>query len=101
MIIRRTETALRKATEQTAGLHLTPHGILVLALVLVLFLGVYRISLWLHPNARCRRCGGTGQVGGAFFTWSRAWCPKCGGSGMVPRLGTLMTGLAGRGQVRR
>lgn len=96
----RSAQALRKAPEQ-AGMHLTPHALLILGVVVAASLAAYRISLWLHPHAQCRRCGGTGKVGGVLFSWSRAWCGKCGGSGMVPRLGTLMTGWGNRAQIRR
>lgn len=94
--------ALRKAPGQFAGphLHLTLHDILILAGVAVLCLAGYRISLWIHPNRRCRPCGGTGKARGVIFTWARSYCRKCDGDGMVPRLGTLLIGGAGRGQAR-
>ncbi len=56
---------------------------------------VYRVSLWLHPFTMCRRCGGSGITRG-FLPWSRAFCRKCDGRGLVPRLGTMTTGLWGR-----
>jgi hypothetical protein len=89
--------ALRKMPGQVAGPHLTLHGILILVGVAVLFLIAYRISLRIHPNRRCRPCGGTGKVSGVIFTWACSYCRKCGGDGMVPRLGTLMVGGTGRG----
>jgi hypothetical protein len=57
--------------------------------------GVYRVSLWLHPFAMCRRCGGTGHITG-FWPWSRAFCYKCHGRGLVPRFGTKLCDLGGR-----
>jgi hypothetical protein len=56
---------------------------------------VYRVSLWLHPFAMCRRCGGTGIITG-FLPWSRAFCCKCNGRGLVPRLGTKAADVLGR-----
>jgi hypothetical protein len=56
---------------------------------------VYRVSLWLHPFAMCRRCGGTGVIAG-FLPRSRAFCYKCDGRGLVPRLGTRAVGLRAR-----
>ena len=56
---------------------------------------VYRVSLWLHPFAMCRRCGGSGIIAG-FLPWSRAFCYKCGGRGLVPRFGTKGADLLGR-----
>lgn len=85
-------------------LHLSAHTIDVLVGVLVgvavVCLAAYRISLWIHPNRPCRPCGGTGKARGVIFTWARSRCRKCDGDGMVPRLGTLLIGGAGRGQGR-
>jgi hypothetical protein len=55
----------------------------------------YRVSLWLHPFAMCRRCGGSGVITG-FLPWSRAFCYSCNGYGMVPRLGTRVASLRER-----
>jgi hypothetical protein len=81
-------------------LHLSPHTIGVLAGLAVLCLVAYRISLWIHPNRRCRPCKGTGKARGVIFTWARSYCRRCDGDGMVPRLGTMLVGGAGRGQGR-
>ena len=85
-------------------LHLSAHtiGVLVgvLAVLAVLCLIAYRISLSIHPNRPCRPCKGTGKARGVFFIWARSHCRKCDGDGMVPRLGTLLIGGAGRGQGR-
>jgi hypothetical protein len=91
-----------KATGRVAAphLHLSLRAILVLAGLALLFLAAYRISLWIHPNRRCRPCKGTGKARGVIFTWARSYCRKCDGDGMVPRLGTLLIGGAGRGQGR-
>jgi hypothetical protein len=90
--------ALRKAPGQAAAphLHLSPHAIGVLVVVgfvaaVVLYVA-YRISLLLHPFTTCRRCAGTGSVGGALFPWARGVCLPCGGKGLAPRIGTRVSG---------
>ena len=65
--------------------------ILGLVLMVVLLAIAYLISLWLHPHTMCRRCGGTGKVGGGLmFAYARGFCHKCGATGLVPRFGTLL-----------
>jgi hypothetical protein len=43
----------------------------------------YLASLRLHPRTRHRRCGGTGEVRGAVFTWTHRKCPRCSGGRLV------------------
>jgi hypothetical protein len=77
------------------AIHLTPMDDLILlgvaATIAAAFLVAYLISLSINPFAMCRRCGGTGKVGGMFFSWGRNFCPWCV-NGLVPRLGTRMLG---------
>jgi hypothetical protein len=87
--------AARKASGQIPALqvHLTPGDFLtVFGLAAVLILG-YFISLWLFPHTLCRRCGGSGKVGGGLLAWG-GWsaCRRCRGTGLKPRLGTLLMG---------
>jgi hypothetical protein len=93
--------ALRKTPGQVTGphFHLTAEAVLILAGLVLLFLAVYRISLFLFPHAMCRRCGGSGKVKG-WYPGSAAFCRKCNGSGVVPRLGTLVTDGAGGRRAR-
>ena len=86
--------ALAHAAGQAAGVH-APHGALLLAALAAGGCLAYRVSLWLHPFRLCRRCGGSGVVSG-FFPGSRAHCGWCD-RGLVPRLGTRLLGLRGRG----
>jgi hypothetical protein len=58
------------------------------------FLLLYRVSLWVHPMHRCRRCGGTGRVAG-WFPGSAGFCRRCD-NGLAPRLGTRVLDLRGR-----
>ena len=60
----------------------------VLAIVAV---AGYRVSLWLHPLRRCRRCRGTGKHRGAIFVRAYRLCRVCGGNGRRPRLGSRPT----------
>lgn len=76
------------------GVHLTPHLILCLAVVVAALAIAYLISLRLRPYVTCRRCHGVGKVRGFFFSWARDFCPKCGGDGIVPRLGSYLLAAA-------
>ena len=91
-------SALARAAGQPGfGAHAVGHPafwVAVIALAALSWL-VYRVSLWLHPFASCRRCGGSGQIRG-FLPWSRAFCYKCNGRGLVPRFGTKVGDLRGR-----
>ena len=86
--------ALAHAAGQAAAAHAPGGAALLLAALAAVGL-VYRVSLWLHPFRLCRRCGGSGVVSG-FFPGSRAHCGWCD-RGLVPRLGTRLLGLRGRG----
>jgi hypothetical protein len=52
----------------------------------------YGISLIIHPRARHRACGGTGELRGRIFTWSHRRCPDCQG-GRIIRAGASVAGL--------
>jgi hypothetical protein len=85
------------ALASAASRHASGHAALWLAVIglAAAWFAVYRVSLWLHPFAMCRRCGGSGITRG-FLPWSRAFCRKCDGRGLVPRLGTMTADLRGR-----
>ena len=90
--------ALARAAGQAAPAVHAPGPVaagLVLAGLAVAGWLVYRVSLWLHPFAMCRRCGGTGITSG-FLPWTRAFCYKCHGRGLVPRFGTKAADAWGR-----
>lgn len=48
----------------------------------------YRVSLWMHPFRRCRRCAGTGKHRGVIFLRAYRLCRVCGGNGRRPRFGS-------------
>jgi hypothetical protein len=87
----------RAAGRHPAGAHVPGHAAawLVLAGLGAACWLAYRASLWLHPFAMCRRCGGSGVTAG-FVPWSRSFCSRCGGRGLVSRLGVKMAGARGR-----
>jgi hypothetical protein len=90
---------LADALARTPSAHaagLTFHEGLVLAGVVVVIAIGYRVSLFLRPFTRCRRCGGSGKARGLLGGWG--YCRRCGGEGLVPRLGTVL--LAGRRRAR-
>ena len=87
------QAASRHAAAVHAPGHAT-HWLAVIALAAAC-IAVYRVSLWLHPFAMCRRCGGTGITSG-FLPWTRAFCYKCHGRGLVPRFGTKAADAWGR-----
>jgi len=50
---------------------------------LVLVLGGYLLSLWLHPFRSCPACKGRRAAGrhhGSFYTYSHRRCRRCGGT---------------------
>jgi DnaJ-class molecular chaperone len=47
----------------------------------------WQVSLRIHPNRTCGRCGGKGEVFGSFFGTVRGPCSRCRGTGKVPRRG--------------
>jgi hypothetical protein len=97
--------ALRKASGQAGVLHphLAPHTVvfLIVGAAVVLYLAAYRISLWLHPYRLCRRCGGSGKLGGGLLSWGWSYCGRCGSRGLVPRLGTVVLETCGAGRRAR
>lgn len=50
---------------------------------LVVFIG-WRLSLWIFPQKKCRRCKGTGAWG---FGGALRQCGRCGGVGRENRIG--------------
>lgn len=53
------------------------------------FLG-YLTSLWLHPYARCRACGGSSKHFGAVFSNTFRPCRRCHGTGRKLRIGCYL-----------
>ncbi len=47
----------------------------------------YAVSLALHSNRRCRKCGGSGRQRAAMFTWGDRLCKTCGGQSRHRRWG--------------
>jgi len=47
----------------------------------------YYISLWLHPWASCRACGGGGKSRDRIWRGAFGTCKACAGRGRHPRLG--------------
>jgi len=60
-------------------------------LAVLAVVGVYVVSLYLHPRARCRSCKGAGFHRGAFLT-SRP-CGSCSGRGWRYRVGAVLFGI--------
>jgi hypothetical protein len=60
---------------------------MVLLIVIAAVVGGYILSLRLHPNTKCPRCGGKGIHRGVVFSYATRACSKCGGRGIRPRLG--------------
>ena len=50
----------------------------------------YALSLALHSNRRCRKCGGSGRQRAAMFTWGDRLCTTCGGQGRHRRWGVQL-----------
>ena len=50
----------------------------------------YVLSLALHSNRRCRKCGGSGRQRAAMFTWGDRLCTTCGGQSRHRRWGVQM-----------
>jgi hypothetical protein len=54
------------AKSNPAHAGLTPHAVAVVAVILaVVALAWWRVDVWFHPIARCRRCGGSGMNRGS------------------------------------
>jgi DnaJ-class molecular chaperone len=69
-----------------------------LVMLVVIAVAAYVLSLFLHPYAKCDRCGGLGRHSGALFTYANRPCHKCSGLGQKQRFGAA---LIGRGKRRR
>jgi len=50
----------------------------------------YAVSLALHSNRRCRKCGGSGRQRAAMFWWGDRLCTTCGGQSRHRRWGVQM-----------
>ncbi len=50
----------------------------------------YAVSLALHSNRRCRKCGGSGRQKAAMFTWGDRMCTTCGGQSRHRRWGVQL-----------
>jgi len=72
------------------------HGMGTLLAIGGILLLAYLISLHLHPNRKCRPCGGTGRHAGTVFRYSTRQCTSCGGNGRRARLGLHVFHRGGR-----
>jgi len=61
--------------------------VLFLTAAAVLAAAAYLASLWLHPWAPCRACGGSGRARDPLWRSAFGTCRSCGGRGRHPRLG--------------
>jgi hypothetical protein len=59
----------------------------ILIVVAICVVG-YMVSIWLHPQKRCRLCNGSGRHRGAIFTYSSRRCRSCNGARYKLRFGT-------------
>lgn len=64
----------------------------------VLIVGGYVVSLYIHPYVKCGTCNGGARHRGALFSYAARPCHGCSGTGQQQRLGSK---LLGRGQRRR
>lgn len=60
---------------------------LLVVIVVVLAAGAYAVSIWLHPWAPCRACGGSGKSRDVLWRSAYGTCKRCGGRGRHPRAG--------------
>ena len=60
--------------------------LLAAVVAVIAFAGWRRLSVWLWPNAPCRRCNGKGKNAGSN---RQRWgsCRRCGGKGTRRRFG--------------
>lgn len=66
----------------------------VLTVVIVVLVGGYFVSTFLHPFRPCRSCGGTGVRKGFIYRRSSRTCANCAGKGRFRRAGAPATGRA-------
>lgn len=65
----------------------SPGTATVIAVVVVVLVVGYLVSLLLHPQTSCRACGGRGRNRGFVYRYSMGACGRCGGSGRKDRFG--------------
>ena len=66
------------------------------AAVAAILLGVYLVSILLHPYKNCGACNGKGRHTGAVFRGAHRPCHKCSGRGRKQRLGAIVIGRGER-----
>ncbi|MEU6997196.1 hypothetical protein [Nonomuraea sp. NPDC046570] len=64
-----------------------------LAMLALILLASYRVSLKRHPYTQCRPCQGTGQRRSRLFAHSFGYCPDCTGTGRRTRLGVRLLNI--------
>jgi hypothetical protein len=67
-------------------------------LVLGSAVGVYVLSVFVHPYTACEGCNGTGRHRGSLFGYAFRPCEKCSGVGRKQRFGAR---LFNRGEPRK
>jgi hypothetical protein len=60
----------------------------ILMLVIAICAVGYVISIWAHPQKKCRLCNGSGRNRGMIFFYASRPCRSCGGRRYQLRLGT-------------
>lgn len=66
----------------------------VLSVLVVMLVGGYFASTFLHPFRPCRSCGGIGVQKGAIYRRASRICGTCGGKGRFRRVGAPASGRA-------
>jgi hypothetical protein len=72
----------------------------LLGIIVVVIVGGYLVSGFLHPFKPCRACSGTGIHRGTVFKSATRACASCGGKGRFRRAGAPAQGQA-FGETRR
>jgi hypothetical protein len=72
--------------------------VLLRLLVLGSAVGVYVLSIFVHPYTACEGCNGTGRHRGSLFGYAFRPCEKCSGVGRKQRFGAR---LFNRGEPRK
>ncbi|HEY6749475.1 MAG TPA: hypothetical protein VI357_27625 [Mycobacteriales bacterium] len=72
----------------------------VLMIIIVVIVGGYLVSGYLHPFRPCRSCKGTGVHRGSIYRRSTRSCTSCGGRGRLRRAAAPRAGQA-FGETRR
>jgi DnaJ-class molecular chaperone len=60
----------------------------ILAVAIAIFAVGYMLSIWAHPQKKCRLCNGRGRHRGSIFWYASRPCRACGGRRYQLRLGT-------------